>query len=70
MMRYGKPADEFGWRRASLCQNGECVEVRTHEDAVLMRSSRHPAGVIELSLEEWRSLLIAIQAGEFDDLAA
>jgi hypothetical protein len=57
----------FNWSRASLCQNGECVEIAAHGEMVIMRSSAHPnAGYVYFSQKEFGSFLAAAKAGEFD----
>jgi Domain of unknown function (DUF397) len=55
------------WRRSSLCQTGECVEIATYNDTVVMRSSAHPgSGYIQLTPEEFDGFLNAAKAGKFD----
>ena len=52
------------WRKASLCQGGECVEVAQLNGAVAMRDS---GGHILLhTTEEFRFLVRAIKVGEYD----
>jgi Domain of unknown function (DUF397) len=57
----------FDWYRASFCQTGECVEIATYKDTVVMRSSAHPeAGYISFSPKEFGSFLAAAKSGKFD----
>ncbi|HEX9030275.1 MAG TPA: DUF397 domain-containing protein [Streptosporangiaceae bacterium] len=68
------PSDGIGqeqeWRRASFCTAGECVEVTERDGAVLLRDSKDPSGcVLSFSVEEFRTFVLGIQAGEFDDLS-
>jgi hypothetical protein len=56
------------WRKASSCQNGECVEVAECEDAIVIRSSRSPADVVRLTVAEWRVFELGMRKGEFTDI--
>ena len=60
---------QMGWRKASFCQSGECVEVAVQDGMIVMRDSKQPDDtVLRYTTDEWRSLLGGIKAGEFDDL--
>jgi hypothetical protein len=60
----------LAWRKASFCQNRECVEVAEQNGRILMRNSARPDGLaIHYTTEEFRSFLKGVKAGEFDDLA-
>ena len=65
MQSFGvRQAAQPAWRKASLCQSGECVEVAQLNGAVAMRDS---GGQILLhTTEEFRFLVRAIKAGEYD----
>ncbi len=52
------------WRKASLCQSGECVEVAQLNGAVAMRDSG--GHTLRYTTEEFRFLVRAIKAGEYD----
>jgi hypothetical protein len=55
------------WHRSSFCQTGECVEIATCNDTVVIRSSAHPeSGYIYLTPEELGHFLRAVKAGKFD----
>jgi hypothetical protein len=55
------------WYRASLCQNGECVEVGRYNDTVMMRNSTHPdKGYVYFTADEFSMFLGAAKAGEYD----
>jgi Domain of unknown function (DUF397) len=57
----------LAWHKASLCQNGECVEIATHNDTVMMRNSTRPdSGYVYFTSEEFSTFLLAAKAGEFD----
>jgi hypothetical protein len=56
----------LNWRRSSLCQTGECVEIAAYDGGVIMRSSAHPdIGYAYFDSDEFSSLIAAIKAGEF-----
>ena len=50
------------WRKSRRCQNGECVEVSYGQNRVLVRNSREPCSVLELSLPQWRAFVALIVA--------
>ncbi|MEE1785908.1 DUF397 domain-containing protein [Streptomyces sp. SP17BM10] len=59
--------EELAWRKPSICGDGNnCPEVAITADGVLIRSSLVPDGVAQLTTAEWRDLVAAIRAGEFD----
>lgn len=57
------------WRKSSFCVQGECAEVARKDGMIMLRSSLAPRAVVRYTPEEFRALRLAIQAGEFDDLA-
>jgi Domain of unknown function (DUF397) len=62
-------AKHLVWQRASFCQNGECVEVAEQNGMIILRDSKRPnGGVLRYTIDEWRSFVGGIKAGEFDDL--
>jgi hypothetical protein len=70
MSSYGTN-DKDGWRKASSCASGECVEVAKQDGAILMRDSKDPsAGTLTYTVDEFRAFVQGIRAGEFDDLCA
>ena len=55
------------WHRSSLCQTGECVEIATFNDTVVMRSSAHAeSGFLHFTPEEFSVFIGAAKAGRFD----
>jgi len=55
------------WQRASLCQNGECVEIAAYDGTVVMRNSARPdSGYVYFTCGEFSIFLMAAKAGEFD----
>jgi len=65
MQSFGVPqAAQPAWRKASLCQSGECVEVAQLNGAVAMRDSG--GHMLLHTTEEFRFLVQSIKAGEYD----
>jgi Domain of unknown function (DUF397) len=59
------------WRTASLCTGGECIEVAQVDDLIMLRDSLQPRGdILHWTVQEWRSFIVGIRAGKFDDLRA
>ncbi len=57
------------WRKASFCQNGECLEVAAQNGTIIIRNSTElDSAYICSTPEEFRSFLGGAKAGEFDDL--
>jgi len=55
------------WRTASLCAGGECIEVAGCNDAIVLRDSTQPHGVVlNCTAEKWRSFVSDIKAGDFN----
>ncbi|RJL22806.1 DUF397 domain-containing protein [Bailinhaonella thermotolerans] len=56
---------EIVWRKSSHSgQVGDCVEVATANDRVLIRDSKAPdGGVIAISPETWRSFFRSVKEG-------
>ncbi|MER7752989.1 DUF397 domain-containing protein [Kitasatospora sp. NPDC097643] len=55
------------WKRPEACADANaCPEVAIAEGSVYVRSSLQPTAIAQLTTEEWRDLLSAIRAGEFD----
>ncbi|MEU3566665.1 DUF397 domain-containing protein [Kitasatospora sp. NPDC006786] len=57
----------LSWKRPEACPDGaSCPEVAIAPDAVYVRSSLLPDAIAQLTPDEWRDLVSAIRAGEFD----
>ncbi|MFF2141361.1 DUF397 domain-containing protein [Kitasatospora sp. NPDC058190] len=55
------------WKRPEACPDGSsCPEVAIGPDSVYVRSSLLPDAIAQLTTDEWRDLVSAIRAGEFD----
>jgi hypothetical protein len=60
--------ESAGWRKARRSMaNGNCVEVRPVTDAIAVRDSKNPGGlVVAYSAESWRAFTLAARLGQFD----
>jgi hypothetical protein len=57
---------QSSWRTASRCTGGECVQVAQRDDAIILRDSTQPNGVVlDWTPGEWRSFISDIKAGHF-----
>ena len=62
-------ACESTWRTAKRCDNGQCVEIGTIGNFVLVRSSADPDGTnLTMGCSEWREFVAGVKDGEFDGL--
>jgi uncharacterized protein DUF397 len=52
----------LAWRKSRRCQNGECVEVATWGNRVLVRTSLEPHRILEISLSQWEVLIGSLLA--------
>jgi uncharacterized protein DUF397 len=58
---------ESAWQRSEGCADGNCVEVKSGgDDLVLLRSSLEPATVLRLTTAEWSAFRIGMERGDFD----
>lgn len=65
----GKSAGEAAWSTAQSCDGGQCVQIGTIGESVLIRSSIDPDGVhVILSRDEWREFLAGAKSGDFDGI--
>jgi hypothetical protein len=62
-----RPPVELTWRRIS-CEGGACPEVAASDEAVMVRSSKSPDTVVQMSRDEWRQFLVSAKAGLLDSL--
>ena len=75
MVRPGEAAQRrdaawSGWRSASRCAGGECIEVERACGRVLFRNSTEPDIHVVVSETDWQAFIASVKAGEFDDPAA
>lgn len=56
------------WRKSSASSsNSNCVEVRGQDDAVDVRDSKNPDGmVLSFGPDEWATFVAGVKLGEFD----
>lgn len=55
------------WRKSTVSNPSECVEVAFVGESVLMRHSKDPSGPrLTFSLAEWAAFLSGVRRGEFD----
>lgn len=62
---------EIQWWKSSFSGGGnpeECIEVASHNDAILVRESDDPQAVVTTSREKLRAFVLGVKAGEFDHL--
>jgi len=58
------------WRKSSFSTDGECLEFAVLDDCVAVRNSNNPdGGTLFLPPVQMASWILAVKAGEFDDLA-
>ena len=76
MLPFGtRQAKQPNWRKTSFCASNECVEVARLNGMIVLRSTNGPRGIsmgarrVQYTAEEWRSFVLGVKAGEFDDLA-
>jgi hypothetical protein len=54
------------WRRSSACSGGNCVEVMTVADQVLVRDSKNlDIAPLAFTKEEWEAFVRGVDNGEF-----
>jgi hypothetical protein len=62
-------AEEIIWQKSSFSQGtGECVELATTADSILIRESDAPETVVTTSRDKLRAFVLGVKAGEFDHL--
>lgn len=55
------------WRKSTLSESGDCVEVAFIDSDVLVRQSRDPLGpALNFSRREWAAFVGGVRRGEFD----
>ena len=64
-----RSTSEAAWRTAGRCDNGQCVEIGTANELILVRNSADPAGTrISLKSSEWQIFINRVKAGDYDGL--
>jgi hypothetical protein len=55
------------WRKSQASAQGDCVEVATSPEGVLVRNSKDRSGpVLTFTPTEWTAFLAGVRSGEFD----
>jgi len=52
------------------CEGGACMEVAASEDGerVLIRTTKDPGTIVDLSRDEWNGFLAGVKQGAFDQV--
>ena len=54
------------WRKSSASGTGNCVEVASAGQSILVRDTKNRAdGVLTFTATEWQAFVAGVQAGEF-----
>jgi hypothetical protein len=54
------------WRRSTLCDSGQCVEIARLDDAFLVRDSKDPDGpMLRFGRSGWGEFIEGIREGGF-----
>ena len=65
----GESEDEISWQTAERCDSGQCVQVGTRGQAILIRSSADPDGTFAtFSRDEWHVFVAGVKDGDFDGI--
>jgi hypothetical protein len=54
------------WRRSAQCSDGNCVEVNTGDDGVLVRNSAEPGVELPLATETWKAFVGDLKVDAFE----
>ncbi|MBB1252387.1 DUF397 domain-containing protein [Streptomyces sp. OF3] len=62
--------ENIRWRKSSFSTDseGNCLEIATHGDVILLRESDDPENIIRTTRPKLRAFLRGVHNGEFDDL--
>ncbi|MFD5553803.1 DUF397 domain-containing protein [Streptomyces sp. NPDC127068] len=63
--------NEIRWQKSSYSSGGDegqCLEIATRADTVLLRESDAPGTVVTTTPAKLRAFLLGVKAGEFDHL--
>lgn len=64
-----KAAGEPAWHLSKSCDGGNCVEIGTRGESVLIRSSAaEDRRYIALSRDEWLAFVAGVKDGDFNSL--
>ena len=59
--------DNVNWQRSGFCDGGACVEIAfVGDDAIAVRDSDDPHGVVTFGLGDWRDFVAKVKSGAFE----
>ncbi|MFI5915429.1 DUF397 domain-containing protein [Dactylosporangium sp. NPDC051541] len=63
----GRVAKEqsLDWRKSSLCEAGNCIEVAWADTEILIRDSQRPEQVLQVSRSDWDAFASGVARGDF-----
>ena len=62
-------SEQESWRTATMSGGGNCVQVKSQDDMIIVRNSRLADGpFLSYTRDEWVAFLDGAKKGEFDDL--
>ena len=62
-------SEQESWRTATMSGGGNCVQVKSQDDMIIVRHSRLADGpFLSYTRDEWVAFLDGAKKGEFDDL--
>jgi hypothetical protein len=62
---------DIRWQKSSFSSGGDggqCIELASVADGVLIRESDDPAAIVTTSRDKLRAFVLGVKAGEFDHL--
>jgi hypothetical protein len=61
--------DGLEWHRSSWCNGGDCVEVASSGDSIMIRDSAYPdRGMLAITRDEWRDWTSRAKEGSFGEI--
>lgn len=58
---------QWMWRKSTLSESGNCVEVTRTSEGIAVRDSKDPNGaLLTFTLSEWSAFLGGVRGGEFE----
>jgi hypothetical protein len=67
-MKYSSGGKQSPWRVAKMSGGGNCVQVRSEDDMIVVGNSRQADGpFLSYTHDEWAAFLDGAKKGEFDE---